>query len=63
MTRAELIAHLLDMAESYKSMRSPYDTGEELHYLDYDVCIQTAELLREDEKSPLPAREHKGELT
>lgn len=55
MTREELIAHQLDMAESYKSMRSPYDTGEELHYLDYDVCIQTAELLAEDDKKPAPS--------
>ena len=48
MTREELIAHQLDMAESYRGMRSPYDTGEALHYLDSEVCIQTAELLRED---------------
>lgn len=55
MTRAELIANLLDMAESYKAMRSPVDTGEELHYLDYDVCIQTAAMLAEDSKNPPPA--------
>lgn len=48
MTREELIANLLDMAESYKAMRAPYDTGEELHYQDYETCIQTAEMLRED---------------
>lgn len=55
MTRRELIAHLLDMAESYKAMRSTVDTGEELHYLDYDVCIQTAAMLAEDSKNPPPA--------
>lgn len=55
MTREELIANLLDMAESYKAMRCPYDTGEELHYLDYEVCIQTAAMLAEDVKSPPPA--------
>ena len=50
MTRAGLIAHLLDMAESYKAMRSPVDTGEELHYLVYETCIQTAAMLAEDGK-------------
>lgn len=52
MTRAELIARQLDMAESYRAMRSPYDTGEELHYQDYQTCIETAEMLAEDSKSP-----------
>ena len=60
MTRSELIANLLDMAESYKAMRGPYDTGEELHYLDYDVCIQTAAMLREDEKQGGGARPAEG---
>lgn len=55
MTREELIAHLLDMAESFRAMRGPYDTGEELHYRDYEVCIQSAERLREDAKKPAPS--------
>ena len=55
MTREELIANMLDMAESYKAMRCPYDTGEELHYLDYDTCIQAAAMLAQDVKSPSPA--------
>lgn len=61
MTRAELIAHQLDMAESYLAMRSPYDTGEELHYQDYQTCIETAAMLAEDSKSPSTAgRASKG---
>lgn len=52
MTRAELIAHQLDMAESFKAMRGPYDTGGELHYLDYEACIQAAEMLAVDGKAP-----------
>ena len=55
MTRSELIANLLDMAESYKAMRGPYDTGEELHYQDYETCIQAAAMLAQDVKSPPPA--------
>ena len=46
--RRELIANLLDMAESYKAMCAPYDTREELHYQDYETCIQAAAMLRED---------------
>lgn len=51
MTRAELIAHQLDMAESFKAMRGPYDTGEELHYRDYQACIETAEMLEREAKT------------
>lgn len=52
MTREELIARQLDMAESYRAMRSPYDTWKELHYQDYQTCIETAAMLDEDSKSP-----------